>query len=183
MSQNNTNNAPEQDLNEILRVRREKLAALKEAGNDPFEITKYDFTHDSADIKNRFDELFWAGCCDDSATLETIGDLFDEYGYLCDTHTAVAMNVYKQYIEKTGDDRPTVIASTASPYKFAKSVLSAVSDKTAEDEFGNVRVLSEVTSTAVPAPISALENAEVRFNDTCGRDEMLSAVYKSLGIE
>ena len=57
MSQNNTNNAPEQDLNEILRVRREKLAALKEAGNDPFEITKYDFTHDSADIKNRFDEL------------------------------------------------------------------------------------------------------------------------------
>lgn len=135
------------------------------------------------EVKNRFDELFWAGCCDDSATLETIGDLFDEYGYLCDTHTAVAMNVYKQYIEKTGDDRPTVIASTASPYKFAKSVLSAVSDKTAEDEFGNVRVLSEVTSTAVPAPISALENAEVRFNDTCGRDEMLSAVYKSLGIE
>lgn len=57
MAQNNKNNAPEQDINEILRVRREKLAALKESGNDPFEITKYDFTDDSADIKNRFDEL------------------------------------------------------------------------------------------------------------------------------
>ena len=135
------------------------------------------------EVKNRFDELFWAGCCDDSATLETIGGLFDEYGYLCDTHTAVAMNVYKQYVETTGDDRPTVIASTASPYKFAKSVLSAVSDRESNDEFGNVRLLSEVTSTAVPAPIAALESAEVRFNDTWGRDEMLSAVYKSLGIE
>lgn len=57
MAQNNKNNAPEQDMNEILRVRREKLASLKESGNDPFEITKYDFTDNSADIKNRFDEL------------------------------------------------------------------------------------------------------------------------------
>ena len=127
-------------------------------------------------------ELFWAGCCDDKATLETIGKYFDEYSYLCDTHTAVAMNVYEQYVNTTGDDRPTVIASTASPYKFAKSVLSAVSDKTGDSEFDTVRVLSEETNTEIPEPIKALENAKVRFKELCEKDNMLSAVYGALGI-
>ncbi len=134
------------------------------------------------EIKQKMGELFFGGCCDDKATLETIEELFSEYGYLCDTHTAVAMNVYKQYVEKTGDDRPTVIASTASPYKFAASVLSAVSDDKAESEFETVRLLSKVTSTEIPAPINALENAQVRFKEICAKEDMLSAVYGALGI-
>lgn len=133
-------------------------------------------------IKNRMGELFFGGCCDDDATKETIAKFFDEYGYLCDTHTAVAMNVYEQYVEKTGDDRPTVIASTASPYKFANSVLSAVSDKAADSEFDTVRLLSEVTSTEIPEPIKALENANVRFKELCEKEDMLESVYKALGI-
>ena len=136
----------------------------------------------SEEIKQKMGELFFGGCCDDEATLGTIKELFSEYGYLCDTHTAVAMNVYKQYVEKTGDDRPTVIASTASPYKFANSVLSAVSDKTAESEFKTVRLLSEITSTEIPKPIKALENAQVRFKEICQKEDMLKAVYKALGI-
>ncbi|MBP3600543.1 MAG: threonine synthase [Clostridia bacterium] len=136
----------------------------------------------SDEIKTKMGELFWAGCCDDKATLETIGKYFDEYSYLCDTHTAVAMNVYEQYVNTTGDDRPTVIASTASPYKFAKSVLSAVSDKTGDSEFDTVRVLSEETNTEIPEPIKALENAKVRFKELCEKDNMLSAVYGALGI-
>ena len=134
------------------------------------------------EIKQKMGELFFGGCCDDKATLETIKELFSECGYLCDTHTAVAMNVYKQYIEKTGDDRPTVIASTASPYKFAADVLSAVSDEKATSEFDTVRLLSKVTSTEIPTPINALENAEVRFKEICEKEDMLSAVYKALGI-
>ena len=136
----------------------------------------------SEEIKAKMGELFFGGCCDDKATKQTIADLFDEYGYLCDTHTAVAMNVYKQYVEKTGDDRPTVIASTASPYKFAKDVLSSVSDKTAEDKFDVVRLLSEETNTQIPAPIKALENATVRFKEICEKEDMLKAVYNALGI-
>lgn len=135
------------------------------------------------EMKNKINELFWGGCCDDKATLETIGALFGKYGYLCDTHTAVAVNVYGQYKAATGDTRPAVIASTASPYKFADSVLSAVSDRKADTDFGNVRLLSELTSTPVPAPIKALENAEVRFGDVCTKDEMLKEVYAALGIK
>ncbi len=137
----------------------------------------------SDDVKAKMNDLFWGGCCDDNDTLKTIGDLFSEYGYLCDTHTAVAMNVYKQYVEKTGDDIPTVIASTASPYKFAASVLDAVSDQKGNSEFDTVHVLNEITKTEIPAPISALENATVRFTDICDKENMLNAVYSALNIE
>ena len=136
----------------------------------------------SDEIKEKLQSLFFGGCCDDKATIATINKYFTEYGYLCDTHTAVALNVYEQYMEQTGDIRPTVIASTASPYKFAASVLSAVSEKTADSEFATVKLLESETSTEAPAPIKALENAKVRFNELCEKDEMLTAVYKALGI-
>lgn len=137
----------------------------------------------SEQVKSALGELFWGGCCDDKATLETIGKLFSEYGYLCDTHTAVAVNVYEQYLKATGDDIPTVIASTASPYKFAASVLSAVSEEAADTEFDTVKLLSNTTQTEIPSPIKALENAKVRFTEVCEKDEMLKSVYRALGIE
>ena len=137
----------------------------------------------SDEIKEKMSALFFGGCCDDKATVDTIGKYFSEYGYLADTHTAVALNVYEQYIKETGDDRPTVIASTASPYKFSSSVLSAVSDKKADSEFGTVKILSEETSTEIPEPIKALETAQVRFKEICEKDEMLTAVYNALGIK
>ena len=137
----------------------------------------------SDEIKERLNGLFWGGCCDDQETLKTINKYFNEFGYLCDTHTAVALNVYEHYIKETGDDRPTVIASTASPYKFAKSVLSAVSEKQSEDEFGTVRLLSQETATEIPAPIAALEDATVRFKEICEKDSMLDAVYSALAIK
>lgn len=136
----------------------------------------------SDDIKRKMGELFWAGCCDDEETLKTIGKYFGEYSYLADTHTAVALNVYEQYIAATGDDRPTVIASTASPYKFANSVLSAISERKGDSEFDTVKILSEVSHTEIPEPLMALENAEVRFKEICEKDNMLSAVYSALGI-
>ena len=136
----------------------------------------------SDDMEKKITELFWGGCCSDAQTLETIGNTYKEYGYLCDTHTAVAVNVYGQYVKATGDNRPVVIASTASPYKFADSVLSALTDKKADSDFDKVRQLSRLTSTEIPEPIKALENADIRFNDVCEKDEMLSAVYSALKI-
>jgi len=137
----------------------------------------------SDELKAKIKELFYAGCCDDNATLDTIRDTFNEYGYLCDTHTAVAVTVYNQHEKETGDKRPVLIASTASPYKFAKSVLSAVSDKSADDEFSFVKLLSSITNTAVPAPIAALEDATVRFNDVCDKTQMRETVLECLNIK
>ena len=134
------------------------------------------------DMEKKITELFWGGCCNDMQTLETIGNTYKEYGYLCDTHTAVAVNVYGQYVKATGDNRPVVIASTASPYKFADSVLSALTDDKADGDFEKVRQLSRLTSTEIPEPIKALENADIRFNDVCEKDEMLSTVYSALKI-
>ena len=153
-----------------------EVAALQKDLSEKGEFTV------SPDIKLALQQLFWGGCCDDNATIGTIKEIWEEYGYLCDTHTAVAMNVYKNYIAATGDDRPTVIASTASPYKFAKSVLSAVSQKEAASEFETVKLLSEETGTELPLPIKALENAEVRFKEICNKEDMLKAVYSALSI-
>ncbi len=159
------------------------------SGNDDKKVAAWQkslsengsFTVDE-DIKAKINDLFWGGCCDDSQTLKTIGKYFKEYGYLCDTHTAVALNVYEQYVKETGDDKATVIASTASPYKFAKSVLSAVSEKEGADEFDTVNLLSAETSTEIPAPIKALENAKIRFKEICEKTEMLQSVYNALKI-
>ena len=135
-----------------------------------------------SEVKERLQKLFYGGFCDDTETLKTIKDTFNNYNYLCDTHTAVAVNVYGKYLKETGDNRPVVIASTASPYKFAKSVLSAVSDKTSDSEFETVRLLSTVTDTVIPKPIADLENAKVRFNTVVNKEDMYKAVFDSLGI-
>ncbi len=135
------------------------------------------------EIKEKLGQLFWAGCSDDKATLETVAKYFKEYGYLADTHTAVALGVYNQYLEETGDNRKVVIASTASPYKFVRSVLEAVDGKVSDNEFENAKVLSEISKTQVPAPIKALENATVRFKEIRQKDDMLKAVYSALKIE
>ena len=90
---------------------------------------------------------------------------------------------YEQYKAKKGDNRTTLIASTASPYKFTNSVLSAVSDKKAHSEFDSVRLLSEVTNTGVPKPIAALEKAKVRFDEEIDKNDMLLAVYRALNVK
>ena len=134
-------------------------------------------------VKTKINSLFYGGYCDDENTLKTIKELYENEGYLSDTHTAVAVNVYRQYVEKTGDKTPTVVASTASPYKFSKSVLAAVSDeKLPDDEFLMVDELSSKTNTEVPAPLSALKEAKVRFNKECNVDEMPDIVLDSLSL-
>ena len=136
----------------------------------------------SKEIFNKLSSLFWAESCNDEETVSTIKETFEDFGYLLDTHTAVAVNVYNKYKAETGDLRPTLIASTASPYKFVKSVLSAVSGEEGKDEFDNVRVLSTVTNTEIPTPIAELENAAVRFTDIYEKSDMYKAVCDSLKI-
>ncbi len=133
-------------------------------------------------VLTKLQTLFFGACCDDENTLKTIMETFDKFGYLCDTHTAVAVNAYNQYVEKTGDNRPVLIASTASPYKFAKSVLSSLSSDIPESEFDAVKALSLLTNTEIPTPIAKLENATVRFKDIYEKQDMYKAVCNCLGI-
>ncbi len=134
-------------------------------------------------VLKKLQNLFYGACCDDSGTLKTIKNTFDEFGYLCDTHTAVAVNAYEQYLDATGDKRPVIIASTASPYKFAKSVLSALSSEIPDSEFETVDVLSRFTNTSVPKPLAELKNATARFKEIYDKKDMYTAVCKCLKID
>ena len=129
--------------------------------------------------------LFAAGSTDDAGTRATIAETFKDCGYLCDTHTAVGVRVYNEYREKTGDTAPAVIASTASPYKFAKAVLGAVTDGnfTADNEFDMVAELERITGVPAPAQLKNLKGKTPRFTDVCAGDEMTGRVYALLGIQ
>ena len=136
----------------------------------------------SEEVKAQIKELFWAGCCDDNGTKQTIGDTFRKDHYLCDTHTAVAVNVYHQYKEATGDATKTVIASTASPYKFASSVLGAITDRIPEDEYAQIDELNRISGLPVPKALAELKNKPVRFTGSIEKAEMEETVLKLLGI-
>ena len=140
---------------------------------------KYTVTED---VLAKLKDLFFGGFCGEDKTSATIKEIFDKFGYLIDTHTAVAVSVYNDYKEQTGDNRPVVIASTASPYKFANSVLEALGEEVPENEFEAADKLSDKTNTKIPAPLAAIRTATVRFNNVCEKDDMTKVVLNRLGI-
>ena len=146
--------------------------------------TKGAYTVDE-NVKEKITSLFAGGFCDDDSTTKTIGEFFNEYGYLCDTHTAVAVKVYKDYVEQTNDRTPVIIDSTASPYKFSSSVLKAIAkdDELPDDEFEMVELLNKKSNVSVPKPLAALKNKETRFTAVVDSDEMPQYVLKTLGVE
>lgn len=138
----------------------------------------------SDNVKEAIKKEFYGGYCDDNETKSTISKLFKNENYLCDTHTAVAISVYDKYVSETGDRTPTVIASTASPYKFSKSVLQAVSDNIVDmNEFDMVDKLNDITGVEVPKPLLSLKDKKVRFSDVVNSDCMQDYVLKSLGVK
>ena len=141
---------------------------------------KYEVT---ADVKEKVITLFDAGCCDDEETKATIGETYKN-GYLLDTHTAVAVKVYRDYLKRTGDSTPTVIASTANPYKFSEAVLKAVCDKNLDgiNEFEQVDLLREITGEICPEQLATLKGKEPRFTSCCEKENMIDTVYAMLGI-
>ena len=122
--------------------------------------------------------------CGGSATVEetneTIGQMYDEHGYLMDTHTAVAYKVYKDYVEKTGDETPTLIASTASAYKFAESVAQAIGLAKEDNGFEYVKAVEAATGVKVPSGLKDLDKKEIRHRDVIEIPDMISAVESSV---
>lgn len=128
--------------------------------------------------------VFVGGCSSESDVDKTIKNHFEKYHYLCDTHTAVAVKVYENYVKETADDVVTVIDSTASPYKFSKSVLTALQDGTTPDldEFDMVNELNRVSDFEVPEPLKALKDKKVRFSNVCDKENMSDMVFKLLQL-
>ena len=127
---------------------------------------------------------FAAGYATEEQVAKTIHDIYEDTGYVMDTHTAVAATVYKAYKEDSKDDRKTVIASTASPYKFAGSVMSAIDPKyKGQDDFKLIEELQKVSGTELPNAIKEIMNAEIRHNTECDVDQMEQTVKDILGVK
>ncbi|WP_024859752.1 threonine synthase [Ruminococcus flavefaciens] len=135
----------------------------------------------NADVKAKLADEFAAGFCDDAQTKETIHSIYEKYSYTCDTHTAVAVNVYNNYKASTGDTTKTVIASTASPYKFSAAVLEALEGKVSDiDEYSKVDKIAELSDIPVPSALADLRNKPERFNDIIDKADQKDYVLRTL---
>lgn len=152
---------------------REWFGSLAKEGR--YEVTP--------EIKAKLAEEFAAGYCDDNETKATIKKIYDKYSYTLDTHSAVAVKVYEDYRQSTGDMTKTVIASTASPYKFSASVLEAIEGKPSSlDEFDMVDRLKELSGYDIPASLAELKTKERRFKDVITKEQQKDYVLKQLSL-
>lgn len=127
---------------------------------------------------------FYGNYADEQETSEAIKALYEKTGYVIDTHTAVAASVYKKYVKDTNDTKATVIASTASPYKFARSVMNAIDEKyDVLGEFELVDELVKISNTEEPNAVAEIRTAPVRHNNVCEVEDMEATVKGWLGIK
>lgn len=148
------------------------MEELKDSGR--YEITE--------EMRERLSD-FAAGYADEKATAECIHEVCRETGYVLDTHTAVASYVCGQYRKETGDTRKCVIASTASPYKFVKSVMSAIDVKYEQvDELELLQMMPEMSGTEMPQAIREILDARVLHNIECDADKMKETVCRILEL-
>ena len=160
------------------------------AGNDAKQCAKFmaALTKDGKYVitdamKAELSEFFGAFGSEEETAVK-IKEVYDKEGYVMDTHTAVAAVAYDKYKAATGDDKtPTVIASTASPYKFTRSVMDAIDPAyDAEDDFELVDELNKVSKTAIPKAIEEIRTAPVLHDTVCETSAMEDEVKKILGI-
>jgi threonine synthase len=151
---------------------KELMSAL--SGQGVYEITP--------DMKAKLSEFF-GNYATEAETAATIKKVYESDGYIMDTHTAVAATVYDKYVAKTGDKTPSVIASTASPYKFTRSVMNAI-DTTydSKTDFELVDELNKLSGVKVPKAIEDIRTAPVRHNTVCDKEDMEKVVKGFLGV-
>ena len=130
-----------------------------------------------SEIRENFSGYFTT----EEQTADTIRKTFEQYGYLADTHTAVAIHAAEEYVRESGDSRPMVIDSTASPYKFANDVYRAVSGKQATTELDALDELAAFTNTSIPYPLAGLASRKVNFEQVVDREDMAKAVLDYIG--
>ena len=131
----------------------------------------------SSDLKKKLRKIFYADYADETATKETINHMLKDMNYLIDTHTAVALTVAERYIKNSKDSKPMIIASTASAYKFAPAVLSAIGEDVSKlDEFAQLDRLNKISGVTIPQGLANLKSAEVLHTGICESAEMADRV-------
>ena len=131
----------------------------------------------SGELLDKLQQDFSCGCCDDQGAADVIGRLWREQHYLCDPHTAVAWSVAEQLdAELRGTGAPTVVLSTASPYKFPAAVLSALGRPGSDSEFRMMDELAQLSGVPIPGNLSGLEGRPVLHKDVIDKDAMLDYV-------
>jgi threonine synthase len=151
---------------------RDMMESLQTLGN--YEIT------DS--MKKKLKD-FYGGYADEHETFEGIKKLYKASGYVMDTHTAVAYSVYNKYKKETGDNTKTIIVSTASPFKFGRSVCTSIGiGVEGLDDFKVIDELSKAAGIRVPGAIKALESKEIIHKNQCNKNDMKKIVEKFLGV-
>jgi threonine synthase len=138
---------------------------------------KYTITDDMKDQL----KLFYGGFASEKDTMDSIKYNFENYKYLIDTHTAVAHSVYEKYVNDTGDETKTIIVSTASPYKFTRSVMTALDDKYSSfDDMELVDIMSKVSGLQVPAVLKDLKKGSIVHKSICKKQNMKDEIIKFL---
>ena len=126
---------------------------------------------------------FYGNYATEKEDAQTIKQIYEDTNYIIDTHTAVAACVYKKYKKETGDETKTVIASTASPYKFTRSVMTSIDEKyAAMGDFELVDELNRISGVEIPNAINEIRTAPVLHDRVCDVDAMSDTVKKILGI-
>ena len=129
-----------------------------------------------ADLLEKIQAEFWAAYCDDARAAEIIGRVYKEKGYLCDPHTASGWAAAEDYVAQTGDNRPMVVLSTASPYKFPVAVLNAIGGDTSGSEFDQMKTLSAITGVPIPRNLADLQGKAEKHTGVIDKDKMLAYV-------
>ncbi len=130
------------------------------------------------DLLFQIQEHFWAGCSDDARGQETIGKVYRQHHYLCDTHTASGWAVAEDYVNQTGDNTPMVVLATASPYKFPAAVLAAIGGESCGDEFAQMERLQAMTGVKIPKNLANLRQMPELHKSVAEQDKMLDFVLQ-----
>ena len=163
----------------IYKIAGESGEANKELMKSLSETGVYEITEE---MKAQLSD-FWGGYASEAETADVIKEVYDNAGYIIDTHTAVAAKVYKKYVAATGDTTPVVIASTASPYKFTRSVMNAIDPAyDSKGDFELVDELCRLSGVKVPQAIEDIRTAPILHDTVCETEDMRAEVEKFLGI-
>ena len=132
----------------------------------------------SDDVKAAIADNFIGYFADEAETADTLKKFYNEYNYLADTHTSVALNCAEKYEEQFADGKKMVVVSTASPYKFAADVYKSITAEEAPDGTAALDALSALTSTEISYPLKGLDTRKVNFSTVIDKEDMLEEVYK-----
>ena len=179
--------SPSMDI--LISSNLERLLYMISGGNDKLVANYMNSLKEagtyavSDEIKKEIELNFYGGCADDEKCAQTINRVYEKFGYVVDTHTAVAVCVHDEYVEKTGDNTKTVIASTASPFKFNGAVLCALDSENQNSDLDEFRLLEKLAKDyelRVPASLAGLEEKEIRFEVVCDKNQMKAVVNEFL---